>query len=156
MNRTIPTLCRSRLLVMLGALAMGGAAPAQERIPEPGLLVLDVQASAADVRVGFPFAASGIAVAVGSTSSETFDLWNLPPILAHVQATQVFVVGEGTQFVLRRWHDTYYAQFGLLRVETGQLSASQVLEVAAAGDPDAGEPPADLEEGEEIDPGAGG
>lgn len=122
-------------------------ATAQERVapPPPENLPMELASSATEVRAAFERGTKGLAAAIGSTHSAVQRIHpELPPILADAQAVDVFLVGEGTKYVLRRWSQVYFAQFVLLDFSSGRLGASHVLMILPqSGSPDDGSPPAD-------------
>ena len=87
------------------------------------------------VRCEFPDAQPGYTLVIASPTSDVGKvLTTLPPILVNIAATDFFVMGDATQYRLRRWIQTYYAQFVHLSgdsVELGDISASTVLAVQA-------------------------
>ena len=85
------------------------------------------------VRCEFPTAQPGYTLVIAGPTNEVGKvLTNLPPILVNFTATDFFVMGDATVYRLRRWIQTYYAQFVHLSgdsLELGNVSASTVLSI---------------------------
>jgi hypothetical protein len=117
-------------LANLSALFLATALTAQQEVPVPGVLDTLVTPTATSLQVQFQAPKNGLLVIGASLSPKTHQIRaDLPPILAQFEVLEFRLASGATKFELPRWIATYWAQCGVLDLDSGAMKASYVMTV---------------------------